>query len=241
MMRCRRLGVARAVATVFFFANLGIAAVAAQQPDAASVIRGIDAIALARFESIAGFTVTERYAVYRNSDESHPAAEMTVKTTYRKETGKSYAILSESGSEIIRRFGLRPLLESERSINLPANREHSWFTSANYEMKLQPGVRLIDGRQSLALAIAPKRKAPNLIEGTLWVDAKDLSIVRIEGTASKSPSLWTAPPHMMRQYANVRGFAMATHARAESNSLLFGRTVVTIDYSDYEIQLSSAE
>jgi hypothetical protein len=42
---------------------------------------------------------------------------------------------------------------------------------------------------------------------------------------------------MMRQYSNISGFSMAMHARAESASMLFGRTVVTIDYSDYRLQL----
>ena len=43
---------------------------------------------------------------------------------------------------------------------------------------------------------------------------------------------------MMRQYESIDGYPMATHARAESNSWLFGRTVVTIDYSDYHLELS---
>ena len=42
---------------------------------------------------------------------------------------------------------------------------------------------------------------------------------------------------MMRQYANVEGFAQATHARAQSDSFLFGQTVVKIDYQDYQVQL----
>ena len=42
---------------------------------------------------------------------------------------------------------------------------------------------------------------------------------------------------MMRQYINIGGYAMATHARAESDSFLFGRTVVMIDYSDYHLEL----
>jgi len=33
---------------------------------------------------------------------------------------------------------------------------------------------------------------------------------------------------------------MATHARAESSSMLFGRTVVVIDYSDYHFELRPA-
>jgi hypothetical protein len=46
---------------------------------------------------------------------------------------------------------------------------------------------------------------------------------------------------MMRQYENISGFAMAMHARAESNSMFFGRTVVTIDYSDYKLQVRDAK
>jgi hypothetical protein len=43
---------------------------------------------------------------------------------------------------------------------------------------------------------------------------------------------------MMRRYTNISGYAMATHARAETNGALFGRTVVTIDYTDYQLQIS---
>jgi hypothetical protein len=155
---------------------------------------------------------------------------MTVKTVYKKETGKSYTILSQSGSEIIRRLVLGTVLDNEKRLNLPGNREGAWLTSANYEMKLKPGgIQLLDGRDCLVLGISPKR-----------VDAKDYSIIQIQGTASKSPSMFTGPTQMMRQYTNVNGFAMATHARAVSNSSLFGQTIVKIDYQGYEIQLRPA-
>jgi hypothetical protein len=211
----------------------------AQSPDAATVVRGVDEAVNARFEGIAGFTVNEHYAVFRGSDQTHPAAEMTVKTTYRKESGKSYQILSQSGSGIIIRFGLNPLLDNEKRINDPGDREASWFTSANYEMTLnssQP--ERINGHDCLALSIAPKRKAPNLIIGTLWVDAKNYAILRIDGIASKRPTIWSGPAHMVRDYAMFSGFSEATHARAVSDSTLFGQTVVTIDYSDYRMQLA---
>jgi hypothetical protein len=80
-----------------------------------------------------------------------------------------------------------------------------------------------------------------MIDGTLWVDAKDDSIVEVEGIASKSPSIFAGTTHMIRRYTNMSGFAMATHARAESNSPFFGRTVVTIDYSDYHTQIAPAK
>jgi hypothetical protein len=91
------------------------------------------------------------------------------------------------------------------------------------------------------LALTPRRKAPYLIEGTLWVDTQDGTIVKIEGIGSKSPSIFTGPTHMMRQYANIDGFAEATRARAESSSVLLGKTVVTIDYSGYQIRLQSGQ
>jgi hypothetical protein len=79
-----------------------------------------------------------------------------------------------------------------------------------------------------------------MLNGTLWVDAKDGSIVEIDGVSSRSPSMFSGPAKMMRQYATVSGFAMATHARAESDSSLFGRTILTIEYTDYQVQLSPA-
>lgn len=210
----------------------------AQTPVEASIVQHIDAVIKARFEAVLSFTVTEHYTVYRDGDETHPAAAMTVKTTYDKNTGKSYAILSESGSGIIKHFVLDALLENEKRINDPANREASWFTSANYEFKLLPtGLQHIDGRDCFALSMNPRQKASNLIQGTIWVDATDFSTVKIEGVSTKSPSMLTGPSHVIRQYALFDGFAQATHARAESDSSLFGKTIVTIDYSGYEIKI----
>jgi hypothetical protein len=163
---------------------------------------------------------------------------MTVKMTYRKGVGKSYVFLSESGSEILLNYGLHPLIEHEKSINDPANIAQSWLTSANFDIKVKSGgTQMVDGRQCIALDITPRRKATNMVDGTLWIDATDHTIVKVEGTASKKPFVFAGTTKMMRQYVNMHGYAMATHARAEASSFLFGRTVVTIDYSDYQFQL----
>jgi len=240
---CRwRPSTARTVAAALFLTSLTAAAIHSQQPDATAVIRSINAAVQARFESIAEYTVTEHYAVYRGSGATKPMAEMTVKTLYRKDEGKSYTILSQSGPDIVKKMAFGSLLDNEKRINDPATRQSSWFISANYDMKLKAGGPVgLDGRECFVLDITPKRKAPNLIVGTMWVDAKDGSIVQIQGMASKSPSFWAGPTQMMRQYVNMSGFAMATHARAVANSFLFGQTVVTIDYLDYHIQLRPAK
>ena len=208
-----------------------------QQADTATIVRALNTQNQSRFDNLLSFSDVEHYAVFRGKDQVHPAAEMTVKMTYDKRTGKSYSILSESGSEIIMKYGLHPLLENEKAINHPSRVAQSWFTSANYDMRLKDGpARTINGRSCVAVDITPRRKAPNMIDGNLWIDARDHTLVQVEGVASQKPSVFAGTTHMMRLYANMHGYAMATHARAESSSLLFGRTVVTVDYTDYHFQ-----
>jgi hypothetical protein len=210
----------------------------AQPSDNASVVRMVDAAVKARIDNVAGYTVTEHYAVFRSNDEIHPAAEMIVRTTYERNSGKSYMIVSQSGSAVMRNLVLNTILDNEKQMNRPGIRESAWITSANYEMKLERiGTEPLDGRECLLLTLIPKRKAPYLFEGTLWVDSKDGSIVQLQGTASKNSSMVTGPTQVVRQYANIGGFSEATHVRAVSNSSMFGETIVKIDYQDYQIQL----
>jgi hypothetical protein len=210
----------------------------AQPSDNASVVRMVDAAVKARIDNVAGYTVTEHYAVFRSNDEIHPAAEMIVRTTYERNSGKSYMIVSQSGSAVMRNLVLNTILDNEKQMNRPGIRESAWITSANYEMKLERiGTEPLDGRECLLLTLIPKRKAPYLFEGTLWVDSKDGSIVQLQGTASKNSSMVTGPTQVVRQYANIGGFSEATHVKAVSNSSMFGETIVKIDYRDYQIQL----
>jgi hypothetical protein len=237
-----RMKAVRTTARVFILAALCSASAPTQQPDAATVIGGIDAANQARYDNVLSFTATEHYAVYRGQDQTHPAAEMTVLDSYRRGVGKTYTIQSQSGSSIIIRFGLKPMLEQERTINEPANLPHSWFISANYEMKPQLGATVkMNGRDCIAVPVTARAKAPNTINGTIWVDAKDYWLVQIDGLSSKSPSAFTGDTHLMRQYALIDGFSMATHARAETNSSLIGNSVITIDYSNYQLQLKQGK
>jgi hypothetical protein len=214
----------------------------AQQPVTESIVRQVDEAVKARIDNIAGYTVSEHYAVYRSNDENHPAAEMTVKTTYNQNLGKNYVIVSESGSVVIQNLILHVLLENEKRLNRPGIRENTWITSANYLMIIKlEGSQMIDGRACNALTLIPKRKAPYLFEGTLWVDSKDGSIVQLQGTASKSPSLISGPARVTRQYASIDGYSEATHARAVSDSSMFGETIVKIDYQDYQIQRRTSQ
>jgi hypothetical protein len=90
------------------------------------------------------------------------------------------------------------------------------------------------------VAIVPKRSSPYLFRGTIWVDAQDGSIVKLDGVASKAASVLAGATQVSRQYANIDGLPMATHAEAVAGSWLLGQTTIDIDYSGYEMTLRSA-
>lgn len=210
----------------------------AQVPDLSTVIQGVDNSVKERLDRLASYTVTEHYAVFRGHDTSKPAAEMVVKTTYRKETGKSYQILSQSGSSLWRNQVLKTLLENEQRMSQPGNVETALINSSNYEMKLDKNtLQTLNGRQCLLLDITPRRKSEYLFQGLLWVDAHDYAIVQLKGTAAKSAVFIANAAEVTRQYSDVNDVPMATHAEAVSASALLGQTVVKVDYSGYEMQL----
>jgi hypothetical protein len=213
-------------------------ALAQQQPDISSVVRGVDASVQSRIDRLTGYTVTEHYAVFRGKDEAHPAAEMLVKTTYTRQTGKSYEIVSQSGSSLWRNEVLHTLLDNEKRMSQPGNVETALIDSANYDLKLDASPRdRLNGRDCLVLDITPRHNSEYLFKGKLWVDAQDFAIVQLKGTAAKSAFFLASAAEVSRQYSELDALPMATHAEAVSGSALLGQTTVKIDYSNYQLQL----
>jgi len=198
-----------------------------------AIISGIDGSVHARETNLLGYRVTEHYTVFRNHDQQHPAADMVVKTTYQRDVGKKFSVVSLTGSLLYRKM-LEEVLATETKITQPGSRATALITSANYEMKVK-GPAVVDGRNCIAVEIKPRRESPYLFSGMIWVDAQNQGIVQLQGVGSKSPSVFTGPSQVLRQYTIMDGFPMATHAHAVSNSGLLGQTVIDVDYTGYDI------
>lgn len=222
------------------FLLAGAAGRSQPRPDVnAAILQGIDASVHARETNLLGYTVTEHYVVYRNHDEQHAVADMVVKTTYQRDVGKSFIIASLQGSMVMRKM-LEEVLATEKKMTQPANRITAVIISTNYEMAVK-GPAVVDGRNCVAVAIKPRKPSPYVFNGTVLVDAQNEAIVQLEGIAARSPTFLSGPSQIVRQYTMIDGFAMATHARAVSNSSLLGQTIVKIDYLDYQLQPQPAQ
>ena len=204
------------------------------RPSDAEIIQRIDAAVYQRFNAVAGYTVREQYNLYRDSSTT-PAAQETILTTYNRATGKEYTPIAQSGSALLRSAVLDHILAGEKEVNLPANRESALLTSRNYNLRPEPGTVEKNGRQCIAVDIRPRRKSPHLFNGKVWVDASDFTVLRLEGIPAQSPSVFAGQTQVVRDYAKIDGFSMATHAEARSHSFFFGDTLITIDYTNYQI------
>ncbi|HYM13132.1 MAG TPA: outer membrane lipoprotein-sorting protein [Bryobacterales bacterium] len=197
-----------------------------------NVIQGVDQAELDRETNLAGYSVTEHYTLRNGRFQA--TAEMTVAAIYSKGAGKSYQVLSRSGSSALQTGVLDKLLLEEAEMSRGNTRQHALATSANYKMRIL-GEESLAGRQCEVLEIIPRTKSTHLLKGRAWVDAEDHSLVRIEGKPSAGPSFWSGRPMIVREYERIDGFSLATKSHALSDSFLLGRTELTIEYSDYKV------
>lgn len=207
----------------------------AQALDPAAILKAVDASVAHREATLAGYTAVEHYSIYRSGDSTHPAAEMTVKVTYRSESGKSYEIVNESGSSLLRKAVLERTLDDERNLTKPSERVQALIDTSNYKMKVAASATL-DDRPCVVLQITPRRSVSYLFAGKLWVDARDGSIVQLDGTTAKPVSILAGPTQVSRQYTLIDGYPMATRATANTSVALVGQIRMVIDYSDYHLQ-----
>ncbi|MDQ6665430.1 MAG: outer membrane lipoprotein-sorting protein [Acidobacteriota bacterium] len=200
-----------------------------------NVVRGVDQAELFRDTNLSGYSVTEHYVVHNSRFEA--AASMTVEANYLPVSGKSYSVVSRSGSSILQTRVLDRLLAEEAEMSRGATRQRALVTSANYKMRLI-GEEAINGRDCKVLELVPRLKDTHLLKGRAWVDAKDYSLVRIEGKPAASPSIFAGHPTITRDYEQIEGFSLATRSHAVCDSFLLGQTELTIEYRNYKVRVA---
>ena len=236
--RRRRFALNVAIATTLLLSSTAFRT-SQEIPDLPTIIRGVDLSVRNRIDRLAGYSAVEHYAVFRGHDLKQ-VADMVVKTTYRKKSGKSYEVMAQNGSSFWRNEVLDRLLDNEKRMSQPGSVETALINSSNYEMSLdRNSVQNVNGRQCLVLDITPRRNSEYLFKGMLWVDSHDYAIVQLKGRAGKSAFFLASAAEVSRQYTEINNLPMATHAEAVSGGVLLGQTEVKIDYSNYELDLSS--
>ncbi len=183
-----------------------------------------------RLAALQGYTATRRYRLVNHR--FHKQGEMTVSMVCSRAGVKTFKVLSESGSGIVRSRVLRKMIEAEAEASQQSGREQHRILPRNYDFRLI-GMGTSAGRPSYVLEIAPKTRNKFLIRGRIWVDAEQYAITRFEGSPAKNPSFWTRSIQVVHHYGRAGPFWLPVSNVSHAEARIFGRTDVTIDYFDY--------
>lgn len=222
---------------VFFIlaSVLSAAAIASAQtgdslPSAEDVVAKMMQFDTQRQSELTGYTAMRRYMAVNKSRH----AEMLVRVTCDSSGAKQFSILSEGGSGSIRKLVFHKLLSEETEASRHGTRNSTRLIPANYDFQFAGEEKLETG-PAYVLAVSPKTANKYLIDGKIWVDATDYSIVRIEGQPARNPSFWVHDVHFVHTYQKVGKFWFASSTDTTSQVRIFGDSELTIETVDYKL------
>ena len=187
------------------------------------------------------FEGKRRYNLEYSGFPSAYGAEMNVDALYRAPGTKKLTIVSESGSKLILNHVLHRLVESEEeSAGDDPNRNAVAVTSENYQFSLR-GCETAAGRDLYVMDVQPLRDNKFLYRGTIWVDAQDFAVVRIDGEPARNPSFWTKRSKIHHQYRKVGDFYLPAFNETVTETRLGGHAVLTIRYGSYKLNSSGGK
>ncbi|MDR3799525.1 MAG: hypothetical protein P4K93_15305 [Terracidiphilus sp.] len=159
-------------------------------------------------------------------------ARMNVEFDYDAASGKSFRVVSQSGSKILSEKILKRAMESE--IEASKDNGASALTPANYRFQLQ-GSESVDGRPAYVLSVEPLTGSKFLYRGRVWVDATDFAVAKVDAAPAKNPSFLISRTQIQYTYAKTGNFWLPQRSRSEARIRIGGTAVLTIDYGTYQV------
>jgi len=181
-----------------------------------------------------GFQGTRVYHVQYNGFFGSHDAEMVVNVSYASPADKEFTVVSQSGSKFVIDHVLKGLLQGEKEASDEENRQRTALSSRNYNFTLADAETSRDNTQYV-LNVAPKTANKFLYRGTIWVDANDFAVTRIEAEPAKNPSFWIKKSEVRHRYEKIDDFWLPAENKTESWIRLGGHALLSIEYKDYKI------
>jgi hypothetical protein len=191
-----------------------------------------------RARQLRNFEARRQYTLDYTGFPSSRSAEMNVKVSYHAPGTKEFAVLAESGSKLILTRVFRKLLESEQeSSGDEKSRTEVALTADNYHFALR-GCEADGGRDLYVMDVQPLRETKFLYRGTIWIDAQDFAVTRIDAEPARNPSFWTKKSQIHHRYQKIGEFYLPSLNETVTDVRLGGKAVLTIRYQDYKLNQS---
>lgn len=164
-------------------------------------------------------------------------AVMTVETSIGPDGKTESRLVSDEGSEFIRKQVFCKILEAEHEAD--RERQEIDITPDNYQFAFE-GNEIWKGRESHVFRITPLRKGKYTMNGKIWLDREDLQIARILGSPAKRPSFWTSAVEIEKEFVKRGQQWFPSRLRSTSSVFLAGKSNLVIEYFYPEDSIASA-
>lgn len=207
------------------------------QPSTADIVQRLVARNEQRAQEVGSYSSRRHYHVEYHGFPHGAEADMVVDATVNGPDSKQFDVVSESGSHLLLDHVLKKLLRTEQDAS--RDRTDNALTAANYTFSLM-GTETDDGRLAYVLRVEPKQRRKLLYRGTIWVDAQDYAVVKIEAEPAKNPSFWIRNTQIHHLYEKTGHLWLPQSDRSETKVRLGGTAVLTIDYGTYRFANATA-
>lgn len=188
-----------------------------------------------RAEDLKGYVEERHYTVAYRGFPANLSATMVVEAKFDAPTTKHFEVVSTTGSKMLADHVLRKLLEAEEEAT--ADPGQTAPTTANYNFTLVDR-QFVDGRLCYVLQVEPRTSSKLLYRGTIWVDAEDFAVTKIEAEPARNPSFWIRQTRIHHTNTKTGEFWLPERNESETDVRLGGRATLTIEYGPYKLQSS---
>ena len=191
----------------------------------------------AQTEALKHYKALRHYQVEYRGFSTTIAAKMDVEVNYDAATGKSFRIVSQSGSSFLCDKVLKQAVDSEKEAS--QDKGATALTTANYRFHLA-GSESLGGRPAYILNVEPLTVNKFMYRGKIWVDAAEFAVLKMETEPAKNPSFWISRARIHYTSARAGNFWLPHEVRSETKVRIGGTAVLTIDYGSYKVESNAS-
>lgn len=187
---------------------------------------------------LASYTATS--VIHAELPETKQQGEYEVKRRYSAPKSLLFTALHFTGDTFVKANVILRLLQSEVDHVQKDDGRLVAVSEANYKFSYK-GLREMDGRPVHIFQLKPHKKRLGLIKGTMLLDARTGSLVRLEGVPAKSPSVFLSKIRLEQDYADFGPFTLPVHVHSEAKASIVGKTIIDVYHRDYQVVPSAVQ
>lgn len=137
------------------------------------------------------------------------------------------------GDKFVKANVIARLLQSEVDHVEKDDPAQTALTLTNYKFSYK-GKADVQGHLVHVFQVKPRKKRVGLFKGRVYLEAHSGSLVRVEGTAVKSPSFFVKNIQFSQDYTDIASFTLPVHMHSEAKARIVGRTIIDVTHTNYQ-------